>query len=650
MKRFLTAVPDGTGYRITSSLDPSPALLARGLASPYYGAFGGPTPRPTATSEILFFFLLDPAATLAAIEGTWTRDDRSATFITHGHASVGLITEDPALVDKAKHLIDADDGYEHWTLVDGRVNQRQISRREPSSRVAIDPTFEVPEELSYEAATQLRQLSSNLAMIWSLAERHFPEFEQAAFAFGEHARTSIDQLILLDGDGSLSAVQERHQIVSSLVELNAGIAMLYAQAAGGCYLLRGPCSAVAEYSLLGVGHAWRGLFGLYRHLQAVFAESAHLDMLDEVFRARHTVRSLVGRNALNYDDWYNSSARLSKQTPPPGSAEARSHAVYFSGRQGFHETYGTMSAAWQAVHASASREWSLLTLSHEFVHAHVRDLVAWMLDGVDFDELVTYWESDDELPAKQAMQLAILSALRYVSIVRSQLDEINIATDVLEIDDWDLLPSPSELERLAQGRSRRYAHEIFVHVLDFLYIYGGNEDKYVRAVWGSWSHVPSVSRRIHHYVLRTLCALSGVRDKLQGQGQTFLDVEVKLKASLRNINEEPEGQNAVVEAALEYLNSEAGRRRLQVEYSQAFALVAFARYFLCDGRTITARLAHDPDEVVTVEGRYVDLTVGSFHGTASPTTLLLDQQASYPAAAKRESEYHSLWQLFQIGR
>lgn len=167
---------------------------------------------------------------------------------------------------------------------------------------------------------------------------------------------------------------------------------------------------------------------------------------------------------------------------------------------------------------------------------------------------------------------------------------------------------------------------------------------------GSLHHVPAVSRRIHHYVLRTMCALSSGRDKLQGQGQAFLDAEEKLIDSLVSINDHDGTGNAVVAEALAYLRSRPGRRRLQVEYSQAFPLVAFARYFLCDSRTITSRLAHDPDEVVTTDGRYVDIEVGSFHGTANPTAFLLAQQASYPAAAERETEYRSLWQLFQVGR
>lgn len=650
MKRFLTAVPEGTAYNVESCIDPSPRLRTRGLASPYYGAFGGRPPRPAEDCEILFLFLVDPVSALATIEGSWVRAERSCVFITHGHASVGVITPDLSLIEKSKGLLGEHGGFEQWSVRHGVLEPHGVQVAEPSPSRQIEVALEVPDELSYEAATQLRQLASNLSALAPIAERYFPEFAPTLDAFVDHAATSVEQLLALDDATSLRAVQERHQVVSGLVELNAGISMLYAQAGGGSVPLLRPSSAVAEYSLLGIGHAWRGLFGLYRNLHKVFTEAALLDALDGVFRGGHSVRSLVLRDAPNFDDWYQSSARLSEQNYGRAAApQWRGHAVYFSGRQGFHETYGTMSAAWQAVHASASREWSLLTLSHEFVHAHVRDLVAWIFDRADFDQLVSNWTCTEKLPVKEAMQLAILSSLRYVAIVRGQLDGIDTSSDIIDIADWEAVPTASELERLAQGRSRRYAHEIFVHVLDFLYIYGGNEDRYVKAIWGSWSHVPSVSRRLHHYVLRTLCALSGSRDRLTEQATTFLSVEHKLAGILSALNVELGGRNAVVIAALDYMRSESGKRRLQIEYSHAFPLVAFARYFLYDGRAITARLAHDPDEVVTDEGRYIDVAVGTYHTSMRPTAFLLDQHASYPSVVDRHSEYRSLWQLFQLG-
>jgi len=53
--------------------------------------------------------------------------------------------------------------------------------------------------------------------------------------------------------------------------------------------------------------------------------------------------------------------------------------VYFSSRWGFHQTVQSVSVSWQCINGNAALDWNLLTLSHEFLHAHLRELLDELL-------------------------------------------------------------------------------------------------------------------------------------------------------------------------------------------------------------------------------------------------------------------------------
>jgi hypothetical protein len=54
----------------------------------------------------------------------------------------------------------------------------------------------------------------------------------------------------------------------------------------------------------------------------------------------------------------------------------------------------------------------------------------------------------------------------------------------------------------------RNINEIFVHVLDLHYFYGGRVTKYIPLIWCSWSAVPNVRADLRQYILRSLLALA----------------------------------------------------------------------------------------------------------------------------------------------
>ena len=69
-----------------------------------------------------------------------------------------------------------------------------------------------------------------------------------------------------------------------------------------------------------------------------------------------------------------------------------------------------------------------------------------------------------------------------------------------------ILPSGEELKNLIEW-SYRDLSEIFVHILDFTYVYSSRPELYLKSIWSSWSWVSTVHSDIDEYIMRTLVVL-----------------------------------------------------------------------------------------------------------------------------------------------
>lgn len=59
----------------------------------------------------------------------------------------------------------------------------------------------------------------------------------------------------------------------------------------------------------------------------------------------------------------------------------------------------------------------------------------------------------------------------------------------------------------------RNINEIFVHVLDLNYFYGGKVEKYIPLIWSSWSAVPHINADLRQYILRSLISIASKIDQ-----------------------------------------------------------------------------------------------------------------------------------------
>lgn len=653
MSTYLCVSPAGPGrWEVAGSEDPTPTLQREGLVSVIYGAFEPDAPSIPADGALALFFVASPRKMLNRAMVELGSETKRAMFITHGLACVGIVGQSVTeLTDLALALAPDVTGYEVWPLVDSHLEISDLIFQEPEQVEFVAPTVVSEDGLPYEAAAQVRQLNANLQMTASKAARYAPELLPTLHSVANLADDTVTSTstALEGGVGEIERTQLKHDATALLVELNAGLTMLYSQLiTGGVPLVR-ESYPVAEYSLLGIGSAVRALIAVYAHLNTAFQKSNYLARIDAAYTTAAPFPVWIHRLDLDYTEWETSTLRLSDLPDVAMAPENyRQHLLYFSSRYGFHETLTTMSASWQCVHASATRAWNLLTLSHEFVHAHVREIVDVTLARYSYAELAELATNDNPQNPWDSLSMVFIGAMRYGDRVRNDLPMISGKNPNYRSPGWQKETDAATIEYLIEGRARRVLQELIVHSLDYLYVYDGRAELYLASIWGSWSYVQSIMKRLHHYCLRSLVALSASDATHTDDKTAYRVAEDRLARVLEALAAEDDG--GVASRALEYLTSDPGKYRLQAEFQQAYYVARFTRSLLFD-RRISGELRTDSTTEVLNGVPSYPFGPGEYPAEAieSPTEFLLDRFADFSAGRSVDQiQFESLWQLLVL--
>jgi hypothetical protein len=594
-----------------------------------------------------------PTEVLAILVNDKPVEIQNATYITHGHACAVVFL--PGL-EAARELVDSLHalllGSEIWPYADGQVDTHNIDVRE-TTRADWDHVREVSTDgVGFEAAAQIRQFNANIEFFAHLARRVAPELEELVAWLGDSVSDLADQIRELtpDEDTSDTAVRKVISNESVIVELNAVLTLYCSQVASGSLPLVGSSFPVGEYSLLGIGGMIRAAWRIYSHINHVFSTFDHVGKVQRRYREQPSFDPIHPTQRVDFTAWDGHQASftvLEDDTAEP----ARIHIPYFSSRWGFHEALHSISVSWQCLHASATKEWNLLTLTHEYLHSHVRDLLAEFLNlGAERDGVTTLLDrvnrKEHGANAFESMQVAYVEALAGIRATENLARRLMPGVD----DAQAAIPtniSPAELIQLRRDHAG-LVDEIIVHVLDFLYIYAGDTDAYVNSIWSSWSLVPSVNDQIELYVLRTMCALAATSPQRDPQ-ELFAEVTNRLASALAPLATRDRTRPAIA-GALSLLNDEQARMRLDARFIGARYVTKLASCFFYDA-ALNAALVRDAAATVGENGRTYALSVGDYRGEIieSPVGFLLDRFDAYSDQAGSDgAEYESVWQLLQL--
>lgn len=620
-----------------------------------------------AEAHLGFFCCLRPFSAIGHLlarfgNQTTVRGTRLSAHLwySHGLAALVVIAPERELIERAREELGENcTAHEVWTVSNHCLVKQTHSVQVPASyEVAMADYSQLSAELVNDIDEFRGCIATALHRCAIYAGDLLPVLHSVLRA-GNVVITALGRTVLErqriagpDSDAALGKIKALQQVEnrlrSEIVQLNAALAYSISQWFSGCIpILHHECQ-IRNHSLLGVGNAYRGILCILYNVEQKFQTLG----ADSVIRSP-AFEQAQGFDILKYpprplESWHGKGVDSSLGVAP---GPARHLLVSYSGRRGFRESPHCITVPLEVLFCGVSPAWSLMTFSHEIVHAHVRGLLA-----------AIFGDSNEELQAMlKAGELApyFMTEGQFDSLVEEfrrlrQTSAPPTRRKCLQLAfiNYCVLHSAAELLAREGGPGQRQAgvvpatervfevfkqqhrmiNEILVHVLDYQYFYDGDEDLYIRLLWISWSIVPGVLERIDEYVMRTLCAVSS-----KGEGtvdERFDEAVEVVTARLQSLREH--GSRPAINEALRMLGSAEGKKKLRIAFQANAYLVDVARVLL---HSVGVHGELTSDSRVTGEG------TGDYElGSGAFSTDNIDSPVAFVRAMLRRSlERASPW-------
>ena len=335
--------------------------------------------------------------------------------------------------------------------------------------------------------------------------------------------------------------------------------------------------------------AFNGVAAFTQHVESVFEQYPVDNVIQHKYSLLEGVKTLEACEKADFASWENGDACIDAHIDTCDKTPIAGRLVYISGRLGFRETQYSITAAIQVLAAVNTISWNLMTLSHELMHAHVRGLL-----NTIFSEPVQpggpkqfegyfekYWElvnQKDNHPQRPKLIESLRNIVLYYATNISYFERASKAQKFVRADKG--VPESSRSVFLDFKKHYRSLNEMVVHVLDFHYFYGCDEETYLALLWKSWGNVPVVLEDIEHYVLRCIIAITS---KEEGAWKDRFDKSLGiLKRELSKLLVEASSSAAIVEAH-KLLEDADAVNRLRLRFLGTLPLAELAIKFLkCD--------------------------------------------------------------------
>ena len=328
-----------------------------------------------------------------------------------------------------------------------------------------------------------------------------------------------------------------------LIQLNSSLSYVYSQSFAGIFPLFDHVGIIQRHSLLGVGSAISALTELLDQIEGGLyilpfeeisqcAYSNHSIQSDKFYPcfqetyfhdSLHWQNDVVKNSVTKSFEIQNNSKKLPE--------DFFNRFAFFSGRLGFREYDLSATAAIQVLVEANSLQWNIINYTHEIIHNHVRIILNQLLVPAISERTDKYetWLSTnlkklrdiyisiskEKLPAdisyKDYFTLILIKfCINYqyygsLSLKSNQPLLNELRADPSKKKKYNL-PTFSELSEIIIDLYKDIT-EIFVHVLDYCYIYTRDIKTYLQSIWASWSTVIAVSNDLKQYVLRSLVVI-----------------------------------------------------------------------------------------------------------------------------------------------
>lgn len=487
--------------------------------------------------EILFFEYKNPYRILGKINQTASEDLKESTFFAHGVCSIILFSEKKELFDEFNKIISTPYiSYEKWIVNSGLIKNIITERTKldkPSFNKIKDYSI-LPIHLHAlldEFVISTKILENKVTKEDSYNIKIINELVSIVNAF----TNELIYLNTLTGDIPESLTTQdfeslknpfenqkmQHQIINRLIQINSSISYVSTQSFSGSIPILERRSLIRRSSLLGIGAAMKSINKIVDYIENAFLSVSFVEIITNRMHKAPQLGNLL-QVLHNKKDWRKQNVDTFNCNGIKDDCIKK--LGYFSARHAYRESEFSITASINSLTFGLSLEWSLMTITHEMLHSHVRNILTSIFYDTDqnvvkdytnfYNKYIQKVEKEDSSnyslidSVREAIFTYTIRSIAYGSLT----DKKKYRDDYRNPGAKIYIPKFDEFYNKFQNEYRNI-NEIFVHVLDMHYFYGGRTSKYISMIWCSWSAVPHVSADIRQYILRSLLAIASKIDQ-----------------------------------------------------------------------------------------------------------------------------------------
>jgi len=645
--------------------------------SPIFPVVASEAEVPAAASEYFlgFYVFEDAFFVLGELLAKIAKTQQKGIWFSHGLASILFFTDRLANFNGVKSC-DRNKlrAYEIWHVKNTRVAIAEQHLNPPSGIDRAVCSLTGPDGLDSEVVIVLDELRHglNAALVRAAQflpsslpclERLFPAVNDIIDSLNRLSKPDWekDQLICVSSTGSFSPLplareKLRQQLTDQLIQINSALSYFISQAYSGIVPILDHECLIRNYSLLGVGTAHNGLAAFTEFCELTFQRLPVDTVIKKEFKkapgfACQFNPGEAPKEAVdprfNVDFYLNDVERL----------QSKLNLSYFSCRLGFRETQFTITVPLQILTHSGTACWSLMTLTHELMHAHVRAILAALFaplgshdSAKTFDEWSVRFQK--EFRSANFIPGSLLETLRF-AVLNYCFEKPAIDLSAAKLADApgdNVLTTDLKMVDTNRFATRfqafyREINEIIVHVLDFNYFYDCREEPYLMLLWESWAPVAAVMDNVEEYLLRSLLAISS---RYSGNNYSrFTQAIDTLSGVLRKLGEK-QGAPPLLAYARSRLVDPILKKQLATKFSLGVYLVDIVQQCLVS-KHIHAALYTDPNRTKKDLAYFYALDTGDFAAVpiASPVAFVADllRRELEGEACPLSPEYVAAWLL-----
>lgn len=474
-------------------------------------------------AELYFFDFCKPYEIIAEISLRASDDFKSRIYFSNGSCSIILIAEERIYYEEFLSLnLRKLNGYEHWEVRDGKIQNMKykMNAQLHTTKLTIEDYSTLPliiRSILDESVASILVLKGKekdhgntdiILFITNIVNGYIRELKSI-----NSKEKPIPETLFIDRktltDQPLLNLHIQNQIIDRLIQINSSLSYVSTQTLSGSIPILERRSIIRRSCLLGVGASMRALNRIVRYIEQSFASVNFFDIITQVI---HKSAPLDGLESKIYDkkDWYICNIDNYEYT---GKVNDNIYKLaYFSSRSAFRESEYAITASMNCITSGLSLSWTLMTITHEMLHSHVRLILTSIFYGKSnksYDKIFTKFENkyNKELSEKYYM----IDSLR--DIILRYCIGVKTFGSISDPKIYEPSKNPeynikAKLLKEIFANEHRNISEILVHTLDLQYFYKGNTTHYILMIWDSWASLPNIYADLRQYILRSLLSIA----------------------------------------------------------------------------------------------------------------------------------------------